>query len=210
VKLVRPALAAAVFIMLLAPAARAQTDSVVAVGVAATFYDPASADAHHPAGVGIVARLRRGSGLGATVGMDWFTSDLRVEAGGQPTPVGRMSIKPLMAGVGYIKQFRRYAISTGVVAGIALNTLSQSDSQRAAWGDHAGLPGANVSISNCLAVEPNLTLWYELGHHFAASASVAYMVARPSLTASSAAGTRSERINLSATVITFGFVYGVF
>lgn len=204
------ALAALAALLLVSPAVCAQTDSSIAVGVALTLYDPANPDANHPTGVGLVGRLRRGSGLGATVGMDWFASDLRADVGGQPTPVGRMSVKPLMAGVSYIQQFHRYAVSAGIVGGWAFTSLSQSDAERTAYGNQVGIPGASVSISNCLAVEPNVTFWYELGHHLAASASVAYMVARPTLTASGPAGTRADRVNLSATVITFALVYGVF
>jgi hypothetical protein len=55
-----------------------------------------------------------------------------------------------------------------------------------------------------------VTFWRELGHHFAASASVAYMLARPTLTARGPGGMRADPINLSATVITFALVYGVF
>jgi hypothetical protein len=197
-------------LLVFSPSLYAQTDSSIAVGVALTFYDPANPDAHHPTGVGLVGRLRRGSGLGATVGMDWFTSDFQTNVGGQPTLVGRMTIRPLMAGVSYIRQFRRYAVSTGVVGGWAFNSLTESDAERTAYGESVGLPGASVSVSNCLAVEPNVTFWYELGHHFAASASVAYMLARPTLTATAAAGRRADTVNLSATVITFAVVYGVF
>lgn len=204
------AIAALAALLGASPALYAQTDSSIAVGVAVTLYDPANAAANHPTGVGLIGRLRRGSGFGATVGMDWFNSDLRAEAGGQPTRVAHMSIRPLMAGVSYIRQFRRYAISAGVVGGWAFNSLSQSDAERSAYGASVGIPDARVSISNCLAVEPSVTFWYELGNHFATSASVAYMVARPTLTASGASGTRADRVNLSATVITFALVYGVF
>jgi hypothetical protein len=206
----RTALAAATVVLLVSPALYAQTDSSIAVGVAVTFYDPANADALHPTGFGLVGRLRRGSGLGATVGMDWFASDLRTDVGGQSTPVGHVTIRPFMAGVSYIRQFHRYAVSTGIVGGWSLNSLAQSDTERAAYATRVGIPGASVSISNCLAVEPNVTLWRELGHHFAASASIAYMVARPTLTARGPSGTRADTINLSATVVTFALVYGVF
>lgn len=208
--IVRTTLAAAAALLLASPALYAQTDSSIAVGAALTFYDAVNADAPHPTGFGLVGRLRRGSGLGATVGMDWFTSDLRADVGGQPTPVGHMTVRPLMAGISYIRQFRRYAVSTGIVGGWALNSLSQSDAERTAYATRVGIPGASVSISNCLAVEPNVTFWYELGHRFAASASVAYMLARPTLTASGPGGTRADRVNLDATVITFAVVYGVF
>ncbi len=204
------ALVALAALLVSSPALYAQTDSTIGVGVALTLYDPATADAPHPTGVGLVGRLRRGSGFGATVGMDWFTSDLRVDVAGQPTTVAHMSIRPLMAGVSYIRQFRRYAVSAGVTAGWSFNSLSQSDTERSAYGTHVGIPNASVSISNCLAVEPNVTFWYELGKHFAASASLAYMVSRPTLTARGQSGTSAERVNLSATVITFAVVYGVF
>ncbi len=208
--MVRTALAAVAALLLVSPALYAQTDSSIAVGVALTFYDPANADASHPTGFGLVGRLRRGSGLGATIGMDWFTSDLRADVGGQSTPVGHLTIRPFMAGVSYIRQFHRYAVSTGIVGGWAFNSLSQSDAERASYGTRVGIPGASVSISNCLAVEPNVTFWYELGHHFATSASVAYMVARPTLTARGPGGSRTDKVNLDATVITFALVYGVF
>jgi hypothetical protein len=208
--IVRTTVAAIAALLLVSPALYAQTDSTIAVGAALTFYDPANANAHHPTGFGLVGRLRRGSGLGVTVGMDWFTSDLRAEVEGQPTPIGHMSIRPLMAGVSYIRQYHHYAVSAGIVGGWSFNSLSQSNPERLAYGYSIGTPVASVSISNCLAVEPNVTFWRELGRHFAASASVAYMVARPTLTARGPIGTRADTINLSATVVTFALVYGVF
>jgi hypothetical protein len=204
------ALAALAALLVASPALYAQTDSSIGVGVAVTFYDPANPNADHPTGVGLVGRLRRGSGLGATVGMDWFTSNLRADVDGQPTRVAHISVKPLMAGVSYIRQFRRYALSAGIVGGWAFTSMSQSSAQREAYGASVGIPDASVSISNCLAIEPNVTFWYELGNHLAASASVAYMVARPTLTASGPSGTHASQVNLSATVITFALVYGIF
>ncbi len=206
----RTALAAIALLLTSAATVHAQTSASIAAGVAVTFYDPANPSADHPTGVGLVGRLRRGSGLGATVGMDWFTANLVPEVNGRPTKAGHTSIRPLMGGVSYIRQFNHYAISGGLVAGWAINSLSQGDAERTAYASYVGIPDARVSISNCLAVEPSLTLWRELGNHFAASASVAYMVARPTLTAVGPTGRRADRVNLSATVITFAVVYGVF
>lgn len=207
--LTRSALAALV-LAVSAPAARAQLDSSIAVGVALTMYDPASPRASHPTGVGLVGRLRRGSGLGATVGLDWFTSDAVTDTAGGPAPLGTASIRPVMAGVSYIKQFHRYAVSGGLVGGWAFNSLRQSDAGRAAYRERTGLPDARLGISNCLAVRPDVTVWYELGRHLAASASVSYMFARPTVTATGAWGRRSETVDLNATVFTFALVYGVF
>jgi hypothetical protein len=207
---VRALLAAIAFVLLSGPALHAQTDSSIGVGLALTLYDPANPMADHPTGIGLIGRLRRGSGLGATVGLDWFTSNVQAEIGGQPTPLGTMSIRPVMVGVSYIRQYHRYALSGGLVAGWSFNSLRQTAAEQAEYRDHAAAPDARLSISNCLAVRPDVTLWYELGHHLAVSASLSYMFARPTITATSALGQRADAVNLGATVFTFGFVYGVF
>jgi hypothetical protein len=203
-------LAALAILLMFSPAVQAQSDSSIAVGVALTLYDPANPRADHPTGVGLVGRLRRGSGLGATVGLDWFKSNVQTEIGGQAAPLGTINIRPVMVGVSYIQQYHRYAISGGLVAGWAFNSLRQTEAERAVYRNRAALPDARLAVSNCFALRPDVTIWYELGNHFAASASVGYMVSRPTVTTSSALGQRAETVNLSATVITFGFVYGVF
>jgi hypothetical protein len=205
-----PGLAAAALLLMSSPALQAQSDSSIGVGVALTLYDPTNPRANHPTGVGLVGRLRRGSGFGATVGLDWFKSDVQTEIDGQGAPLGTISIRPVMVGVSYIRQYHRYAISGGLVAGWAFNSLRQTEAGRAVYRNRTAMPDARLAVSNCFALRPDVTIWYELGNHFAASASVAYRVSRPTVPASSAAGRRADTVNLGATVITFGFVYGVF
>ena len=206
----RSILVGLVVLLAFSPAAHAQSDASIAVGVALTLYDPANPEADHPAGVGLIARMRRGSGLGATVGLDWFKSEVQTEVGGQPVPLGTMNVRPLMVGMSYSRQYHRYAISGALVAGYAFNTLRQNGGTRAAYLDRLGVQDARLEISNCFAFRPDVTIWYELGHHFAASASIAYLFARPTVTTDSALGRRSSTVNLSATLLTFGFAYGVF
>lgn len=208
--MLRTTLAVGATLLLFSPAVFAQTDSSIGVGVAVTIYAPTNPDAHNPVGFGLVGRLRRGSGLGATVGLDWFTSDVQTGIGGQMAPLGTAIIRPVMGGLSYIRQYHRYALSTGLVGGWAFNSLRQGEAARALYRDRSGIPDARLSISNCLAVRPDVTLWYELGNHLAASASLSYMLAKPTVTGRGATGRRTDTVNLNAAVITFAVVYGVF
>jgi hypothetical protein len=207
---VKTLIAAIALLLVSSPALYAQTDSSIAVGVALTLYDPANDQAHNPPSVGVIARMRRGSGLGATVGLEWYRSDIQTPIGGQLMPLGAMNARPVMAGVSFTRQYSRYALSGALVAGYAFNSLRATSAAQAAYRDRFNMPNARIQISNCFAFRPDVTLWYELGHHFAASASIAYIFGQPTVTAVSQVGRRADPLNISATVITFGFAYGVF
>jgi hypothetical protein len=207
---VKTLIAALALLLVSSPALHAQTDSSIAVGVALTLYDPASEHTHNPPSVGLIARMRRGSGLGATIGLEWYKSEVQTTIGGQLVPLGDMNARPVMAGVSFTRQYSRYALSGALVAGYSFNSLRATPAAHAAYRDRFALPDARIGISNCFAFRPDVTLWYELGHHLAASASIAYVYARPTVTADSAAGRRVDPLNISATVITFGLAYGVF
>ena len=192
------------------PAAFAQSDSAVAVGVAVSLYDATNPNAENPVGVGLIGRLRRGSGLGATVGLDWFKSNVRTEIGGELTPLGSLSIRPIMAGPSYSRQFAHFSVTASVVAGYAFNSIRNTDRAAAAYADRLGLAGAGFHVSNCFAWRPDFSFWYELGNHFGLMASVSYMGARPTVTTTTRLGSSSETINVSAPMLTLGFSYGVF
>ena len=208
--MLKATLAAIVLVLAFGSAAPAQTDSVVAVGVSVALPDPTSALADHHPGFGLVGRLRRGTGLGFSLGLGWFTSDVRTEVDGQLAPLGTMTIRPLLLGASYAWQFSRFAVSAGVVGGWSFNSLEQTPAQQRIYGNLVGMPDASVSVDNGWALRPGVTFWYELGHHFAAATSVSYMINRPTVTTRGAAGERRGAVNLSATVVSFGFLYGVF
>ena len=203
-------LAAIVLVLAFGSAAWAQTDSVIGVGVSVSLPEPTSSLADHHTGFGLVGRLRRGTGLGFSLGLGWFTSDVQAEIDGQLAPLGTMTIRPLMLGASYAWQFSRFAVSAGLVGGWSFNSIKQTPAQQRSYGSLVGMPDAGVSVENGWALRPGVTFWYELGHHFAAAASVGYMINRPTVTTRGAAGERRDVVNLSATVVSFGFLYGVF
>jgi hypothetical protein len=209
-RVLKATLAAIVLLLVSGSAVSAQTDSVVAVGVSVALYEPTNPQADHHPGVGVVGRLRRGTGLGFSLGLGWFTSDVQTEFDGQVAPLGTMKIRPLMLGASYAWQFGHFALSAGLVGGWSFNSITQTPEQQRAYGNLVGMPDASVSVGTGWAARPSVTFWRELGNHFAAAASVGYMINRPTVTTSGAAGVRKDTVNLSAAVISFGLLYGVF
>jgi hypothetical protein len=193
-----------------APALHAQNDSAIAVGVVVSTYLSPSSRATDLTGVGLVGRLRRGSGLGATVGLDWFDSEVKTEIGGQLTPLGKVRVRPLMVGVSYTRQYARYSLATSLVAGYSFNAIHSTDRGRAAYLERLGVADAGFHASNCFAWRQDFSFWYELGNHFGLLASLSYIGARPTVTTTSRLGRQSETINVGAPMLTFGVAYGVF
>jgi hypothetical protein len=209
-RVVKAPVVAVALLLLSASAAHAQTDSVVGVGGSISFLVPTDPNVNARPGFGLVARLRRGSGLGVSLGLDWYTSDVEIPIDGQAAPVGALTVRPVMLGASYTRQFSRYALTAGFVGGWSFNSMKQSDLQRRIYGEVVGIPDPQLSVANCWAARPSVSFWYELDNHFAALASVGYMFVRPTVTTRGAAGQRSDSVNLGSVVFSIGFVYGVF
>lgn len=203
-------LTAIVLLLVLSSTAQAQKDSVVAVGGTFTYLVPASDQADLHSGVGVTARLRRGTGVGFVLGFQWFSADVRTEIDGQQVPLGAMTIRPLMFGVSVGRQFAKFAVGAGLVGGWSFNSISQTPAQQQAYRDAVGMPDAEVSVATGWAVRPSVTLWRELGRHFGAFVSAGYIFNRPTVTTRGAGGRWQNTVNLDASILSFGVAYGVF
>jgi hypothetical protein len=196
-------------LLLTAAPAWAQKDSILTVGVAASIYDATDPHVDNPVGVGLVARLRRSSGIGVTVGLDWFKSDVHGDIGGVSTPLASLRIRPVMAGIALTRQYSQFAISGSLVVGYSFNSISSTGAAEAAYA-RIGRPGTTFDISNCLAYRPDFSIWWELGNHFGLLTSVSYMGARPALITTSPSGVSRSVVNVSAPMVTLGVAYGIF
>jgi len=209
-RVLKTALAAIVLVLAFGSAARAQTDSVVGVGGGVTFHAATDPNVKTRTGFGLVGRLRRGTGLGFSLGLSWSTSDVRTDVDGEIVPLGTVTVRPVMVGASYTRQFARVALTAGVVGGWSFNSVSQTPAEQKTYGEAVGMPDAHLSASGCWVARPSVTFWYEFPNHVAAFASIGYMMIRPTVTAYGAAGQRGGAVNLSGGVLSFGLVYGVF
>jgi hypothetical protein len=206
----KASLAAIVLVLAFGSAVSAQNDSVVGVGGGVSFHAATDPNVESRPGWGLVGRLRRGTGLGFSLGMGWYTSDVSRDVDGEVVPLGAITVRPVMVGASYTRQFARFALTAGLVGGWSFNSVSQTAAQQKTYGEAIGMPDAQLSVANCWVARPSVTFWYEFGNHIGAYASIGYAMVRPTVTAHGAIGQRGEAVNLSGAVMSFGLAYGVF
>lgn len=123
------------------------------VGHIFTFDD----DVKNGAAFGFNAGLAPAPGFGPTLGFGWYEEDLTLSGVSGNRDVGRLRVRPLMAGVGYTWVKERVAVNASINAGISFNSIRLDDEYRAFFG-----PGAQIRVdsSNSFAFRPQLRFEY--------------------------------------------------
>ena len=145
----KAALTALVLVLTSGSAVSAQNDSVVGVGGDVSFHAATDPNVETRPAWGLVGRLRRGTGLGFSLGLSWYTSDVRTDVDGEIVPLGAIIVRPVMVGASYSRQFARFALTAGIVGGWSFNAVSQTPAQQKNYGDAIGMPDAHLSVSDC-------------------------------------------------------------
>ena len=92
-------------------------------------------------GFGVNVGLVPKPGLGATLGLGWYQTDLTLSGVSGDVEVGRLRVRPIMAGIGYTWVKDRLATSVSIGAGISFNQIILNDQYRTFFG-----PGTEVSV----------------------------------------------------------------
>jgi hypothetical protein len=137
------------------------------VGSIFTFVD----DVANGAVFGFNAGLAPAPGFGPTLGFGWYQQDLTLSGVSGDREVGRLRVRPLMAGVGYTWMKDRVAVGVSVNAGISFNSIRLDDEYRTFFG-----PGTEVRVdaSNSFAVRPQLRIEYAVAKKVGVFASAGY------------------------------------
>ncbi len=137
------------------------------VGSIFTFDD----DVNNGVAFGFNAGLAPAPGFGPTLGFGWYQQDLTLSRASGDREVGRLRVRPLMAGVGYTWVKDRVAIGASVNAGISFNSIRLNDEYRTFFG-----PGTEVRVdaSNSFAVRPQLRLEYAVARKVGVYTSAGY------------------------------------
>ena len=173
---------------------------LLAVGASVNILQPDRRTLADGVSLGPMVRVGAGRGLGVAIGFGWFGAELRDSAA--QIPIGRVRIRPVMAGVRYT--FRTLATSTSfsLVAGPAINAVSAAD--RADAGE---LP---IGIGNSLAWRPGVSFWVDLSSRTALNISAGYVITRPRLTLVGPDGVFERPLRADALVLRAGLAYKVF
>ena len=105
------------------------TNMVKRVGVGGAVGGILTVDDDVNAGVtfGVNAGLAPAPGFGPTIGFGWYQADLTLSGVSGDRDVGRLRVRPLMAGVGYTWVKDRVAVGLSINAGISFNSIRLND-----------------------------------------------------------------------------------
>ncbi len=198
------------FVACLAAPARGQSEAVLGVGACITSDDPTGRLGQSATSIGPLFRIKLGAGVGPTIGFDWYAVGVEAPVGDKTMYVGRVRVRPVMAGIAYNLNRGKYWLSASVVGGYAFNRLTAIDQARAAFQSNLGASSVALDATNSFVWRPQLGVWYDVAPRVGITASIARIGVHPTLRVRTNAGI--ERIPLDATsmVLTFGMVYGVF
>ena len=164
-----------------------------AVGGIFTFDD----DVNAGVAFGVNAGLAPAPGFGPTLGFGWYQADLTLSGVSGDREVGRLRVRPLMAGVGYTWVKDRVAVGLSINAGISFNSIRLNDEF-----PRLLRPCTEVRIdsSNSFAVRPQLRVEYAVARKVGVYTSAGYSL--PSSTTSSRrrwAGSRTSGTRAAST-----------
>lgn len=205
--------ASIVFLLLLAfaPSAHAQLSSADArfsLGIAVDRLFTLDGDATDAWGFSPEVRVGAArSGWGPSIGLGWFETNVTADAGlGEFATV---TVRPVMAGIGYTIRRGPWSYEIGVAAGWTFNSgkvLPEAEQYL------AGTDGGpvEVDVSNSLAVGPRLRVYYDTPSRIAFTGTLGVVFLDPEVTLRS--GGRSITIdrNLTSFTLEAGIVFALF
>jgi hypothetical protein len=148
-----------------------------------------------------IVRLGNRRGLGPAIAFDWYSAEPRATAR-IAGDVGRVRVRPIMAGLRYTVPMGRWSLAPSVVGGVAINGLKVAEA-----GDVERL---SVGVANSMAWRTALSLWYETSRRTALHASIGRVFTRPRFTVVEDGLLRDRRANADATILLVGVACKVF
>jgi hypothetical protein len=193
------------------PAASAQVDNRLAVGLSVTSRIASSSGTAGTADVGFELRLgHERPGWGPEVSLfSWFDTDVQQSVAGRQSGLGQLRIRPIMAGYGYTWSRSRTTITADVVGGFAINSFDLDDAAASELA-RLGTTTLKTSASNVFVVKPEAQIWYDINDRFGLKINGGYLVARPSVTITNALGDDTRPVRADTFLITIGIVYSLF
>ena len=122
-------------------------------------------------GVGVNVGLVPKPGLGAALGLGWYQTDLTLSGVSGDVEVGRLRVRPVMAGVAYTWVKGQLATAVSIGAGISFNSIRLNDEYRTFFG-----PGTEVRVdaSNSFAARPQFRIEYAVARKVGVYTSLGY------------------------------------
>lgn len=179
------------------------------VGLQYTASIPGSDDVEKDKGLGLALRITRPNGLSAIVDFGTQSFDVPGTVGGSSLRLGQLGLRALLGGVAYTVRAGQLEATGGVAAGYGFGRFTVSDDARESYG-RLGTFNLQGDASNAWILSPRIGLWQNLNDRWAATASAAYVLSRPTVQLTSGSIVQQRTIDASALRIAAGIAYKVF
>jgi hypothetical protein len=149
------------------------------------------------------------SGWAFTPMFGWFGTDIDAVAVGSPhTPLGKLTVRPVMVGVRRTWARRPMSYDLAAVAGPSFNSFKVADAAQPLLGLGSGRVSSDANVSFAWRIQAST--WHDITDRVAVRGSIAYVWNQAEITFDG--GTSGRRISQSANSAQFGFgvVYRIF
>jgi hypothetical protein len=210
-RLIRPLLLASLLLSSSAAVVSAQTEGRVAVGASVSRNDSGTLPIPGGSRLAVLWRLgSRDEGWGFRHGFNWYSTELDEAAVRSGLPVGKLRVRPLMAGYGYARRFGRVRVSANMLGGFALNSFSPREATGIASPAAIGADHVTVDVSNSLVLRPEVSTWIDLNGRVGLNITAGYTFTRPTVTTNGPGGIQRQRLHGDVMTVKVGAVYSIF
>ena len=150
------------------------------------------------------------NGWGFHWGLNWYAVKLERPIGGAVTELGQLHLRPIMAGYGYTRTNRSYAITADVLGGYAFGSMTLGDPAVAAYQRSFGGPTATARATNAVVLKPEIGVWYDMHRRMYLNVNAGYMFARPDVTVVTDAVADTRTARADQFILKVGVVYSIF
>ncbi|MGE3274616.1 MAG: BON domain-containing protein [Vicinamibacterales bacterium] len=149
---------------------------------------------------GPLVRLGSGEGLGPAIAFDWFRTTVQASPSGDAA--SDVSVRPLMAGLGYTLSRGRFSVSPSLVAGYSFNGLTVPTDGRAGR--------LAVGVDNGFVWRPGVSVWIDTSRRTAVNVSLGRVMTALDLTFVEGGRLSARTVDADTTVVHVGLVYKLF
>jgi hypothetical protein len=213
----RKALLTVSLMMLVAPAAMAQTGKHVALGASLGFAKYIEKDFESTnLTVGPAYRVRLnteakdGWSWSLKSGFGWSRRKTTTEIGGERTDLGRLQTILIMGGIQRVFHQGPWQAGVGIVAGPSINKFDVDAAARDAYQSRLGLTLDDIKVKNSLAVRPGASVWYDINEWLGVEGALSYTFNQPKAETTASGATTSSTWKTDHASVSVGLVVGLF
>jgi hypothetical protein len=216
VQAVRRAALGALIAMMLPLTAHAQTGKHIAIGASVAAHDYTSDRIRQGVGIMLLYRVapngdeENGLSWGPSATIGFSRADVSSDVAGGDVTVGKLQSIPALVGFGPHYRHGRWWTGLSVTAGASFNSFTIDDAARQAYEERAGEELESVDAKTAFAVQPGVSVWYDVGSRLGLYGGVSYFYSRPKAAITAGGVTTTETWNSDYLGLSVGAVLGVF